>query len=228
MKRSLVFLASAMLLAGAVSAQTKDQYINENFDAGWDAWQALQAKAALASGVPEDVVRNSFPMGFKKEAKPTGPASETTNCDLLANSQSATRQVAELLRDEVEPLNAANDLPNQLRPANEKDFYLYLRDVYERGNVKQQVKVQTSFNMASAELRDYLKDGISCQVAYTTTMNGTIRLNQNWRGRQDDGPNSPVINVNYRYLTIYEVKGQKTSSGTQVSVRGLKRMFPKS
>lgn len=235
-----LLLASAMLLAGATSAHAQAPVTNpeqaqraqrtgDAVERLVDSVDAAKARLALMSGVPEEVVRMSYPNAFPKFAAPSGPTTEAhNNCTVLANSAEARAKITEKLFSPAEPLNVANDMPEKMKAPDEKQYFFYLRDVYEKGDLQRQVKVRSSFQLTKAEPRDYLANGISCEVTYSTQMQGTIQLNKNWRGRADDGNFAPIINLNTSLNTVYEVKGVKLPNGkTDVTVRGLARVFSK-
>lgn len=187
---------------------------------------AIRARASLASGVPEDVVRAAYPNAFPKYGPTGGAAGAANNCDTLASDSKVQAEIKSKLSDPVEPLNALADTPESSRSRESKPYYFYLRDIYERGNLAEQVHVKSSWQPNGAVVRDYLKNGISCEVAVKVKMNGTVQLNKSYRGRKDDGDIRPVIPVDLIYLSVYEVKGVKQASGeTTIQVRGLKRLY---
>lgn len=232
-------IAPLMLASGLASAQSnlpqtsnpeqasKAQRISSAIDEGLNAAEVAKAQLALKSGVPEEVVRLSYPNAFPKISAPTGPATEAfNNCSVLANNPEVRRKIEEKLSDPVEPLNVANDMPTRLKPKAEKDFYFYLRPIYEKGDIDRQVKVQSQWSFAKAELRDWLPNGISCEISYSTTMRGTIALNDGERPNWERGKPTSVINLDTSLMTVYEVKGMKQTDGkVEVKVRGLARVF---
>ncbi|RUR70985.1 hypothetical protein EJP67_28420 [Variovorax guangxiensis] len=232
-------LLPLMLASGLASAQSnlpqvsdpeqtsKARTIGSMIDEGLNAAEVAKAQLALKSGVPEEVVRLSYPNAFPKLAAPTGPTTEAfNNCSVLANNPEVRRKIEEKLNDPVEPLNVANSMPTRLKPKAERDFYFYLRPIYEKGDIARQVNVQIQWRFAKAELRDWLPNGISCEISYSTTMKGTIALNDGERPNWERGKPTSIIHLDTSLMTVYEAKGMKQTDGkVEVKVRGLARVF---
>jgi hypothetical protein len=221
MKRTLTvaFVISLVFVTHA-DAQSNDRIeLLNNAD-------AIRARASLASGVPEDVVRASYPNAFPKYGPPGGPAEAFNNCESLINSPRFKVEINKKMTDLVEPLNALADAPESSRPAKISSYYFQIRDIYEQGKLAEQVQVRTSWEPDRAVLQYYIQNGINCKVSVRVKMNGTVQLNKNFRGRRAENETTPIIPVDLNYLTFYEAKGVKQASGeTIIQVRGLKRIF---
>jgi len=219
--KKIAVLVSAMLLAGAVSAQQNNPLV-EDVTGIIKSMDPLRARLAKEVGIDSDVVRHAYPGAHEQVTKEQADAA-ANRCIGIMSVPKVQALLRDKIMDKVEPLNVANDSPEYTRKDNERWMYRKLEAVYKSGQAEKLVQVDTQYQIGRVSLRDLSSSTISCQVMVPTQMKGRIHM--------APGVESPYANLNQRHIdvgynfqTAYEVQ---EIGGKDYKVRAITRVWPK-